>query len=344
MRLGDIARPDGGCQAVNVVVGGLQHFVYILKRNGADDRTKYFFIHHFHARLGVDQHGWLHEIAPVAVAPAPRNWFCPFTLPRFEEAYHPFELLLGNERSHLRIGILTGAELDLFGRGGHPFDHLIEMLLMNKQPRAGAAALAMIEEDRVRRTGDGRIEIGIFEHNIRRLAAELERDFLQVVGSGSHDQLAHFGRAGESDLVDIRMRGQRGAGRFAEAGDDIHHTIWNARLLHQLAKPQRAERSLLRRFEHDRATSGQRRPQLPSRHQERKIPRDNLPDHSDRLALGIGEELRARRIRHTDRHRVSIDFGCPAGHVAEEIDRQRHIGNLRPVSYTHLTLPTNREV
>ena len=73
---------------------------------------------------------------------------------------------------------------------------------------------------------------------------------------------------------------------------------------------------------------GQRRPELPRRHQQREVPRDDLPDHADRLAQRVGVEVGARHVRHRDVNRVALDLGGPARHVVEQVGGQRHIGRL----------------
>ena len=146
------------------------------------------------------------------------------------------------------------------------------MLLLDVEPRARAAALPVIEEDGAGRAGNGGVEVGVVEDDVRRFAAEFERNFLQIAGGRLQDQLADFGRAGERDFVDIRMRRERGAGRFAVARNDIHHAVGNAGFLNQFAEQQRRERRLLGRFQHDRASGRQRRAQFPRRHQQREIP------------------------------------------------------------------------
>ena len=78
--------------------------------------------------------------------------------------------------------------------------------------------------------GNGGLEIGVVENDVRRFAAEFERNFLQVARGGVQDQLADFGGTGEGDLVDVRMRGERSAGRFAVAGDDVDDAVRECRL------------------------------------------------------------------------------------------------------------------
>src|SRR5436309_9604348 len=78
--------------------------------------------------------------------------------------------------------------------------------------------------------GNRDLEIRVGQHDVRRLAAELERDLLQVAGCGAQDQLADLGRAGERDLVDVGVGRERGAGGLAEPRDDVQHAGREARL------------------------------------------------------------------------------------------------------------------
>ncbi len=49
---------------------------------------------------------------------------------------------------------MPGPTLDLLRLGGDAFDDAVEDRLLDEEPRAGAAALAVVEEDRVRGAGD----------------------------------------------------------------------------------------------------------------------------------------------------------------------------------------------
>ena len=73
------------------------------------------------------------------------------------------------------------------------------------------------------------------------------------------NDLGRIDVAGEGDLVDFGMRTHGGAGRFAEAVDDVDHARRKAGLDRQLSHPQGGQRSLFRRLEHDRVSAGQRR-------------------------------------------------------------------------------------
>ena len=189
------------------------------------------------------------------------------------------------------VGIHARPDADLRRVLSDAVDHFVEDLLLDVEARTGAAALAVIEEDSVGRSGDGGVDVGVVEDDVGRLAAEFERDLLQIASGGLKDELANFGRAGEGDLVDVRMRGQRGAGRFAVAGNDVDDAIGNTGFLNHFAEKQCGERSLLGGLEHDSAASGQRGTQLPGGHQQREIPRNDLANDADGFANGVGEIL-----------------------------------------------------
>ena len=173
----------------------------------------------------------------------------------------------------------------------------------------------------------GLVDVGVGVDDVRALAAELERDLLEVAGRGLDDQLADLGRAGEGDLVDVVVRGQRRA-RVAVAGDDVEHAVGQAGLLEQLAEAQRRERRLLGRLEDDRAAAGQRGPELPGRHQQREVPRDDLPDDADRLLEREGQVARPGWAQR-ERDRVALDLRRPARHVVEQVGGERDVGDAR---------------
>ena len=61
------------------------------------------------------------------------------------------------------------------------------------------------------------------------------------------------------------------------AGDDVHDTGWHASLGADFGKDHRGQRRVFGGFQNDCVTHGQRRRDLPCQHQQREIPRDDLP-------------------------------------------------------------------
>jgi len=59
---------------------------------------------------------------------------------------------------------------------------------------------------------DRLVDRGVVEDDVGRLPAELEGQLLARSGDGAGDRLAHLGRAGERDLVDVVVLDDRAAG------------------------------------------------------------------------------------------------------------------------------------
>ena len=124
-----------------------------------------------HLVLHVGEDGRLDEIAfraePLAAADASGS----LLLARLDVAEHLVELGLVDLRALLGRGVERVAELALAGRGGEPLDHRVIDLVLDQQPAAGAAALALIEEQSEHRAVDGRVEVGVGEDDVRALAS-----------------------------------------------------------------------------------------------------------------------------------------------------------------------------
>jgi ParB family chromosome partitioning protein len=125
------------------------------------------------------------------------------------------------------------------------------------------------------------------------------------------------------------MGGERRPGAGSVAGDDIENALRESGLQRERGQTQCGERRLFRRFQHDAAAGGEGRADLPDRHQQWKIPRNDRPDHADRLAPRVGEEFIPAKAGHRDVDRGAFDLGRPTGAVAEEVHRRRNVDALR---------------
>ena len=159
----------------------------------------------------------------------------------------------------------------------------------------------------------------VFEEDVRRLATQLHGGRNDVFGGAFHDVRADRGRAGEGDLGDALAGGQGFAGFFAEALHHVQHARWQ-QVADQFHQHGDAQRGLLGRLEHHAVTGGQGRGEFPGGHQDREVPRNDLPDHAQRFMDVIG-------------HGVAVDLGGAAflgadatGEVAEMVGGQRDVG------------------
>ena len=99
-----------------------------------------------------------------------------------------------------------------------------------------------------------------------------------------HDLAAGRGAAGEGDLVHEQARRERVADRRAGAEEQLRGARRKARFGDQLEQPDRRERRGLGGLEDAAISRGQAGRELPRGHEQRVIPRDDLPAHADRLA------------------------------------------------------------
>ena len=84
---------------------------------------------------------------------------------------------------------------------------------------------------------------------------------------------------GEGDLVDVVVVDQRFAGG-AGAGNNINDAVGQLGCLKNFSQMHRRDAGRLGRFEHAGVARRERGRQFPRRHQERKIPGNNLPGHA----------------------------------------------------------------
>ncbi len=190
---------------------------------------------------------------------------------------------------------------------------------MQEEPRARGAALTGVGENGEERAIDRFLQIGIREDDVRTLATELERDLLDRSRGRSHDLAASFGFPGERDLFHQGMRSQRFPEFFAGSGDDIEHAGRNSRLERDLTQNQGRQWGGAGRLEHDGVSGCKRRSNLPRRHEQGKVPRDDLGADAVRLAHRVIEQ------RTVHRNLVAPDLTCKVAVVLETVRRSDHV-------------------
>ena len=122
---------------------------------------------------------------------------------------------------------------------------------------------------------------------------------LPVPAIGPGDLLADLGRAGERDLVDVRVLDDGAAG-FPCPRQDVDDSRREVGLLADLREEQRSERCRLGGLEDHGVAAGERGCDLPGEHEEREVPRDDLTDDTDRSRVGpeagIAQLVRPARV------------------------------------------------
>jgi hypothetical protein len=116
------------------------------------------------------------------------------------------------------------------------------------------------------------------------------------------------------------MTYERGAGRLAETRQHVDDPGRKADLLDQLGEAERRERRLLGRLENHGAARGERGGELPRRHRQREVPRDDRAHDADRLPARVHVHLGEGRGE-----RFSPHLRAPPGEVAEVVDYDRKV-------------------
>ena len=124
-------------------------------------------------------------------------------------------------------------------------DEAVVDAVLDDQPAAGRADLAAVQERRGQRVVDRGLEVGVGEHDVRALAAELERDPLHVDGGRSHDRLAAREAPGERHEVDVGALGERLPDAVARPEHEVHDALRDAGLLEEPDEVDRRQRRRL---------------------------------------------------------------------------------------------------
>lgn len=224
-------------------------------------------------------------------------------------------LLLADDRSHLGFPVERIAHPDLAHLVDIGREEFVVDVLVEKQAGAGGAALSGIGEDRKERAIDRFLQIGIREDDIRTLAAQFQGDLLDRPGRRAHDLPAGFRFTGERHLLDQRMRGQHLAQLLAGTGEHIHDPGGNSGFQANLTENQRGQRGGAGWFEYHRISGRQCRCYFPGRHQQGKIPGNDLRADAVRFPQRVIEQ------RAVHRNLVAPDLTGQIAVVLEAISR-----------------------
>src|ERR1700722_2937182 len=273
----DIARPDSGSEAIRRIVGNLYRVFFVVEGNDGGDRAKDFFAGNAGAVVDVVENRRLHIIAfGYFFGASATGGQLGFLLADFYVLIDAIVLFFADQRPHLRFAFQRRPKLDFFRLLGHRFNEIPVDGFFNKDAAAGRANFTLIDEYAEERTINRGFEIGIGKKDIRRFATKFESDALYGVRSLFHDDFAHGGTAGKSNFIDVGMLNQWRAAGFSEAGNDVHNPRRQSAIGEVFGEFERGQRRLLGRFQNAGASRSQGGCELPCRHEQRIVPRNNL--------------------------------------------------------------------
>ena len=126
-------------------------------------------------------------------------------------------------------------------------------------------------------------QIGIGADDERRIATQLQRHFLHILGRRLQDQLTDAGRAGETDRTHAAVLHQGLHGHLRIAQHHVEHAGRKPRLFRQLRQGQSRIRCFMGGLDHHRAPGGQCGSRFAGDHRRREIPRGQQRTDADRL-------------------------------------------------------------
>ena len=134
-----------------------------------------------------------------------------------------------DQRAHLGRLVERVADLDRLDRLLERLHERVERRALDEDARARAAVLAGVAEHRARRGRRGGLDVGVGEHDVGGLAAQLERHALDRLRGARGDRPPDLGRAGERDLGDVGVLDEPLPAGAPGAGDDVDDALRDAR-------------------------------------------------------------------------------------------------------------------
>lgn len=293
-------------------VTNLDSLVRVLELLDGDDGAEDLLLGDLHVGSDIGEQSGLDVVALVAVALTTERNGSTTLLTVLNVLHDAVKLELGDLRTLEGVGGEGVTELVLGGTLPEASDELVVDALLDKQPRAGAAALTVVEEDTKVGPRDGVVNVSILEDDVGGLATQLEGDLLEVaLGSGLEDGTADSSGTGEGNLVNVHVAGDGSTSDTTETGDDVDHTRGETSLLDELTGVQTGKRGLLGGLEDDGVTGGNGGGDLPRPHEEGEVPGDNLTADTNGLVTGVGEGL------GVGVNSLTVDLVGPAGVVTD---------------------------
>lgn len=277
-----VAGVDSGSKTVSRVVASLNSVLNSIELGDGANWTKDLLLHDLHIWSDVGENGWLDEVSLITETLTTDLNLSALSLAVLNVLHDSVELDLGDLWALEGIILEWISDLVCVCALTETGNELVVDTSLDVDTGAGAAGLAVVEEDSEVDPGDGVVDISIIKDNIWGFASKLKSDLLQVgVSSGLHDETTDGGRSSESDLIDVHVGGEVGTGDAAESGDDVDDSWWETGLLDQVGGVESRKWSLLSSLQDNSVTAGNSWTNLPCPHEEWEVPWDDLSANTD---------------------------------------------------------------
>lgn len=310
----------GGLLTVVGGVGNANRILLILELLDRADRSEDLLLDDLHVLIDVGEDSRLDVVALVAETLATGDHLGTVLLAGLDVAHDAVKLELGDLRS--LEGVLGEGVANLVLQRAllEALQELVVDGLVDQDPRAGAAALPVVEVDAKVDPRDGVVDVGVREDDVGRLTTQLQRDLLEVaLGRRLQDLTADQGRAREGDLVDIHVVRDGRTCDAAKAREDVDDARREASLLDQLGGIQTRQRGLLSRLQHDGVARRDGGADLPGPHEQGEVPRDDLAADTNGLVAGVVEAA------GVGVDGLAVDLVGPAAVVTDAASRVGHV-------------------
>ena len=324
-----IRGPHRSGQAVLRVIGGLDGLGLGGERLDRDDGAEALLDHRGVLPIALVQHGRGVEVpvlmllaAPVAADPQAGAGLDA----ALDVVGDLVPVLLGDQRAGLGLLVERTAHDDVAGAADDLVDEALRDRVLHDQARACRADQPGVRECGIEGVVHGGVEVGIGEHDIGVLAAQLQGDLLHAVGRRLGDPPAGDEASGEGDEVDLRVARQRGTDDCAVAEDQVRDSGGQPQLVEHIHDQDRRVRGQLGRLEHEGVAGRQRGGDLPRCLKQGEVPGGDHAADAHGLVDHPRDDGVVARIHQTARALVRdlaevAEAGRDVVHVALGLDQ-----------------------
>ncbi|MNO87151.1 hypothetical protein D3C76_785690 [compost metagenome] len=187
--LAEVAGIDRRGQSIVAVVGQGDGFIQVIDDLDRQHGTEDLLAHDLHVGAAAGQDGGLKMEAVRQVGNLPAaDQACALAQCRADLLIDAVQALAIDQRAHLHIRL--GDRIAVARsrhRGRDTLDELIRHLAFDIHPLGAIAHLAAVDDPRIANGLHRQVQVGIRQHNGRRLATEFQIEFGDVRRGGGHD-------------------------------------------------------------------------------------------------------------------------------------------------------------